>query len=175
MRFFPWRDSDPVFNDDGVTEDIITALSRQPAPYGGDFPENVRVIEPGTVPIAHVPRPPNPPSRHARPELHITPPQGMRPPPRRPSRGRVLKASRATLPLFRQTGKVMGWRAFILPHRQRMTCTEAIRAIGVYTDKSMRLICQQTGEAKSELWERARDFDLREAELRRPLNKQTGM
>jgi len=182
----------PFHDDDTVNTSIIDALKDMPPAYGGTWDQVT--VNPGTMPIAHVNPKPNPPSRHSRPELHITGPQRSRPyvaahdgktPPDgvpvvrrpRPSRGRVLKVSRATLPIFHETARVLGWRAFIPPKKPALSFTGALRSIDAYCDKTMRVVCQQVGYAKGELWERARDYDLKEAELRaqRPLARQTGM
>jgi len=147
-------------NDD---TSIIDELARVPANNGW----------PATPPK------PAPPPRVDRPELHITGPSQI---PRfipkpRPSRGRVLLASRATLPLFRETAHSIGWRAFILPRRPRMTATTALRIVQMYTDKSNSMTCSQTEACKAELWERSLEYDRREAELRAryPLSFQNKM
>jgi hypothetical protein len=151
--------------------DAMDRLNNEPVPYLGDF----TVQHTGTIPII---RPVNPPSRQDRPELHITPPAGQqvtRPP--RPSRGHVLIMSRATLPLFHETAHQLGWRAFIPPPRPRITWARAIQGIAVYSDKTYRVVCSEVEAARGELWERARDYDMREAEFRarRPLTSQKGM
>lgn len=169
--------------DDDVNVSIIDAMQKlndQPPPYAGDWATPRRYE---TMPVPRVRGPkhaadpsPNPPPKQERRELHVTPPAGQRRlQPKRPSRGRVLKASRATLPIFTETARFLGWRAFIPPPTPRLTWTGAIQAIDVFTERSHRLICQQTEVARGDLWERAREYDMREAELRRPLNMQRGM
>lgn len=151
--------------DDEPEVSIIDALAKLndgPAPYGGDW--TVRKV--------------SPPVRQGRAELHITSPL-RRPvlPQPRPNRGRVLKASRAMLPLFRETTRVMGWAAVMPLPRPAVTWTGAMRSIDAYSDKTNRVICSQVEAARADLRERNRDYDMREAEYRakRPLTNQKGM
>lgn len=150
--------------------DAMDRLNDEPPPSA--FRDN------HTTPDIPVIRDVNPPSRQDRPELHITGPMQPKPQrPQRPSRGRVLIASRATLPLFHETAHQIGWRAFIPPPRPRVTWQQAMQGIGMYSDKTWRVVCSQVEAARGELWERSRDFDLQEAEHRakRPLTNQKGM
>ena len=156
--------------DDEPDMSIIDALNRQPPPPVRDW----AIRQPTFTP--------NPPSRHARPELHITagrrylnPPPLPRPP--RPSMGRLLLGWRATLPLFHRTADMMGWSAVIPPPRPVLTTAGAFRSIEVFSDKTVRVICSNTEAASAELWERARDYDQQEAEIRakRPLRSQRGI
>lgn len=157
--------------------DAMDRLNDEPPPPYVEWTVEEAKAQYNTVPIV---RPVNPPSRHGRPELHITPPHGQqRIPqrPQRPSRGRVLIMSRATLPLFHETAHQLGWRAFIPPPKPSVTWTGAMRAIENYSNKTHRVVCSQVEAARGELWERARDYDTREAEERakRPLTSQKGM
>jgi hypothetical protein len=144
--------------------DAMNQLNDKPAPYGGDFP------------VDRIYYPANPPSRQARPELHITQPL-RRPPVRRPRRGRVLLLSRAMLPLFHQTTHALGWSGVMPLPRPGLTWPRAMLAIEAYTDRTSNVICSQTEAARAELWERARDYDMQEAEYRakRPLRTRRGM
>jgi hypothetical protein len=178
MDFSWWRRD--RHDEDDIDESIIDALHRtQPTVWAQD---QVVTVNPQTMPIAHVnpTPPPNPPSRHARPELHITGPQPARPTPAPqfiPAPGRALRADRDTLPVFRDTTRVMGWAAAMRSSRPLLDNAWAIRTIHAYSDRSYRWVCQQYEQARGELWERARDYDMVETEhrARYPLAKQIGM
>jgi hypothetical protein len=166
--------------DDDAEISIIDALARlndEPLAIRGDYTVTEAIsIGETTVPMRRVP--PNPPSREVRPELHITGPQPPYVNPvQRPRRGYVLLASRATLPVFHETTHVIGWSAVLPLPKRSASWAWAIRAIGMYSDKTHRVVCSQVEAARAELWERARDYDMREAEhrARHPLTSQKKM
>lgn len=169
---FTWlKKRDNEFADDEPDVSIIDAVRRQ---------ENITFAGPGTMPIPHIPHKPDPPSRQDRSELHITGPQRAHPYVNgavRPNAGRVLLASRETLPTFHAVADMMGWRGLIPPPKPSVMTTGAMRSIEAYTDKTLRVLCQQAEACRAELWERARDYDLKETEFRlqHPLTGQNGM
>lgn len=169
---FSWLKRSRVKDDED--ESITDVLERTPAVW--DVKEDQLHI------VARPSFHPNPPSRHGRPELHMT---GPNPTPRpyvkraapRLSFGARLRQSRDLLPLFHQTAKVVGWRGLIPPPKPSVTATAAMRSIEAHYDKTIRTICSAHEQARAELWERARDYDMREAEFRakRPLAITRGM
>jgi hypothetical protein len=168
---FKRKDRDvPDFEDDG--KDMIAVieemnrLNEQPvAPWNGR--EGADWAPP--PPFPH----PQQLQRQSGPQ-----PRLMLPPPPRPSLGRLLRAWKATLPMFRAAARVAGHRGFLpVPPllndegNPMMGFEQAIYAIALYCDKTDSMTRSRYQAARAELAEMKRDYEARERELRsrRPL------